>query len=107
MPPTPPIQTTVMESILFVSFTTATILILLPYEYIDGNPVPTVIFKGLPSIFHAFVISIMFAFSGACNALLIPNKPSIVRFCRYYSLASMASAIALLVWTISMGNSGG
>ncbi|KAK9274467.1 hypothetical protein L1049_021715 [Liquidambar formosana] len=103
MPSTPAIETAMLESILVLSFTTAIILVLLPHECISGNPVPTIIFKGLPSTFHTFVISVIFAFSGAFTALMIQNKPKISRFCRYYSMAGMASAAVSLFWALSLG----
>ncbi|KAH7516170.1 hypothetical protein FEM48_Zijuj10G0107100 [Ziziphus jujuba var. spinosa] len=91
------IQITVLESILYVCFSTVTTLLLVPYELINGTPVPTVLFKGLPSTFHAFIISIVLAFSGAFSALLIPNKPIVARF----SMASMASALLIVMWAMS------
>ncbi|XVF85716.1 hypothetical protein PTKIN_Ptkin17bG0139700 [Pterospermum kingtungense] len=98
------IQTTILESILFISFTIATILILLPHEYINGKPVPTIVFKGHPATFHAFTICIIFAFSGAFSALMVPKNPTITRLCGCYSIASMASALGLFIWAVSWGN---
>ncbi|XVE91702.1 hypothetical protein REPUB_Repub01dG0033500 [Reevesia pubescens] len=103
MLPSLAIQTTILESILFISYTIATILILLPQEYVNGNPVPTIVFKGRPATFHAFIICIIFAFSGAFCALMIPNNTKIARLCGCYSIASMASALSLLIWAISRG----
>ncbi|XVF85713.1 hypothetical protein PTKIN_Ptkin17bG0139300 [Pterospermum kingtungense] len=99
------IQTTILESIKFISFTIATILILLPHEYVNGNPVPTIVFKGHPATFHAFTICIIFAFSGAfCALLMVPKNPIITRLCGCYSIASMASALCLFIGAVSMGN---
>ncbi|KAG6751212.1 hypothetical protein POTOM_045731 [Populus tomentosa] len=67
-----------LKSILIITFTTGMFLNLLPQENIDGNPVPTVIFKGHASIFHAFVISVIFAFTGSFCSLMIDKKPKIV-----------------------------
>ena len=72
----------------------------LPSEQIDGNPVPTIIFKGHPSIFHAFLVSVSFAFNGAFTALMMESQSKIARFCGYYSIASMASAISVLMFAI-------
>ncbi|KAL7260841.1 hypothetical protein ACSBR1_006495 [Camellia fascicularis] len=91
------IETTISASILAVTSAVAVVLPLVPYEKIGQNSVPTIIFKGLPATFHGFVISIMFAFSGAFSALLVPNKPKISRLCRFYSMVSMASAVAFLM----------
>ncbi|CAL5338530.1 unnamed protein product [Camellia sinensis] len=63
----------------YLTAAVAVALRLVPYEYIGRNRVPAIVFKGLPSTFHGFVISIMFAFSGAFSALLVPNNPKILR----------------------------
>lgn len=95
------ISTNLMYCILCCSFKTVTLILLFPYEQVNGNPVPTVIFKGLPSTFHAFLLSTVMAFSGAFNALMLSaNKPKIARFCSYYSMAFMASAVVLLIWAV-------
>ncbi|THG14763.1 hypothetical protein TEA_006807 [Camellia sinensis var. sinensis] len=91
------IETTISGSILILTAAVAVALRLVPYEYIGRNRVPAIVFKGLPSTFHGFVISIMFAFSGAFSALLVPNNPKISRLCRYFSTVSMASAVAFLI----------
>ncbi|KAL7216616.1 hypothetical protein ACSBR1_028536 [Camellia fascicularis] len=93
-----PIHPTILESILVISFTIATILIIVPCESIDGSPVPTIIFKGLPSIFHCFVVSVLFSFTGSLSALLIHDDSSLVRFCGFTSMVSMISALAILIW---------
>ena len=91
---------TILECILGLCFTVITILLQLPYEYIDENPVPTIIFKGRPTTFQAFVVCIIFAFSGATNAIVASNKPRFARFCGYYAMASMASALVILWWAV-------
>ncbi|CAL5336206.1 unnamed protein product [Camellia sinensis] len=73
-----PLQTRVLESILITSFAIVTVFTILPCEYIDGSPIPTLIFRGRPSTFHAFVAFLVFAFSSSLNALLIHNKPLIL-----------------------------
>ncbi|CAK7323700.1 unnamed protein product [Dovyalis caffra] len=78
---------------------------LLPYEYGDGNPVPTIIFKDLPSTFHAYVISIIFAFTGSFSSLLIRDKVKYAKyekFSRFYSLVFMVFAVAILVYAVSL-----
>ena len=95
------ISTSILESILFICFATANILVALPFEQVESNRVPTVVFKGLPSAFHAFVISLIFAFNGAFCGLIIHNyQPKIVRIFSYHSIVSMASAICILVFAI-------
>ncbi|KAL7249886.1 hypothetical protein ACSBR1_011963 [Camellia fascicularis] len=90
------IQTNILESILVASFTIAIVLLILPCEYIDDSPVPTVIFKGLPSTFHAFVVCLIFSFTGSLSALLIHDTSFLAKFCEYSSMAFMASALSLL-----------
>ncbi|RZB91281.1 hypothetical protein D0Y65_023616 [Glycine soja] len=68
----------------------------LPYEYIDNNPVPTIVFKGRPRTFHTFIIFIIFAFSGATNALVAFNKSIFSRLCGYYAMASALAILLLL-----------
>lgn len=86
-----------MEFIVYITFSTCIVLMLLPYSYVDGNPVPVIIFNDLrPFAFHAFVLFIIFAFSGAFNAILAKNKPRLVRFCRCYSMVSMVLAMTVL-----------
>ncbi|KAK9950046.1 hypothetical protein M0R45_005552 [Rubus argutus] len=90
---------TITQLILFVSFTAATVVIQGPHEYINGAPIPTLLFKGLPCTFCAFIISIILAFSGAFSALIMfPQMENIARIIGYSSLISMASAMALLMW---------
>ncbi|CAL8994796.1 unnamed protein product [Prunus brigantina] len=98
----PPIQfTTILEFILCVCLATATLFIQVPHEYINEAAILTILFKGLPSIFCAFGFSIILAFSGAFTALMIiRNKPAIARIFGLCSMASMSSAMALLMWAI-------
>ncbi|KAL7218548.1 hypothetical protein ACSBR2_011753 [Camellia fascicularis] len=76
----PPIHTRVLEFILVASFTITTLLLIIPFEYIDGNPVPTVFFKGLPTTFQAFVVCLVFSFSGSLSALLIHDTSLLAKF---------------------------
>ena len=83
--------------IIYTSCTLGTMFMLLPREQVDGSPVPTLVFKDQPTVFHAFLISIMFSFTGALTALLIQHRPRIERLCRVYAMASMLSALAILL----------
>ncbi|KAI8012633.1 hypothetical protein LOK49_LG06G01017 [Camellia lanceoleosa] len=98
------IRTRFLETILIISFLFATILLVIPYQYENGNPVPTVIFNGIPaSGFHAFVVSLVYAFTGALTALLIYDTAAssfLARFCELISILSMTSALFLLVWSL-------
>ncbi|KAL2349067.1 hypothetical protein Fmac_003067 [Flemingia macrophylla] len=91
---------TLLECVLGLCFTVITILLQLPYEYIGDNPVPTVIFKGRPRTFHAFITCIIFALSGSTNALVAFNKSTFSRFCGYYAMVSITSALAVLLWAV-------
>ncbi|GMP53452.1 hypothetical protein CsSME_00018902 [Camellia sinensis var. sinensis] len=95
-----PIQTKILESILVASFTITTLLLIIPCEFINGSPVPTLIFAGLPSTFQAFVVCLVFAFSGSLSALLINDSSFLVKFCEYSSMASMTFALSLLLWAM-------
>ncbi|CAN6559814.1 unnamed protein product [Malus baccata var. baccata] len=95
------VTTTILEFILYVSFTTATVLLQVPHEYINGTPIPTVAFRCLPSIFYAFIICIIVAPSCAFSALMLASiKPNFARFTGFCSMASMSSAIVLLIRAI-------
>ncbi|KAF3959047.1 hypothetical protein CMV_016103 [Castanea mollissima] len=87
--------------IIYASCTLGTIFMLLPHEQVDGSPVPILVFKDQPKAFHAFLISIMFSFTGAFSALLIQRRPRVERFCRVYAMASMMLAIAILLYAIA------
>ncbi|KAF9670724.1 hypothetical protein SADUNF_Sadunf13G0098500 [Salix dunnii] len=89
-----------LKSILMFTFTIGMFLNSLPQEIIDGNPVPTVIFKGHLSIYRAFVISIIFAFTGSFCSLMIDRKPEVSRFCGYLSVISLASAFSTVAFAL-------
>ncbi|XP_048234236.1 uncharacterized protein LOC125370886 [Ricinus communis] len=92
----------VMKFIMFGCVAIGVVVKLLPYEYREGiNPVPTVIFKEIPTTtFHTFIISIMLAFTGAFSCLLTKRRlhfSNYEKFCRCYSLVFAAVAMAILV----------
>ncbi|XVF03105.1 hypothetical protein REPUB_Repub04eG0232100 [Reevesia pubescens] len=92
---------TISESILWIASTVAILLIQLQYHFIDGRPVPVAIFKGQALAFQVFVISLIFAFSAAFSSLMvIHRKPQVSKVFTYFSTASMASALAMLIWNI-------
>ncbi|CAL5336174.1 unnamed protein product [Camellia sinensis] len=96
------IETRVLESIMIASFTIVTVLLILPCEYINGSPVPTLIFKGLPFTFQAFVVSLGFAFAASLSALLIHvhNNSFLTKFCQFISIGAITSALSLLLCAI-------
>ena len=70
-----------------------------PMEYIDGNPVPTVVFHSNPSTFHAFVVGLCLSFSGSVGALeLRKRNPKIAGYYRVFSVGAMAVTVAVLLW---------
>ncbi|KAI3423448.1 uncharacterized protein J3R85_010941 [Psidium guajava] len=97
--PSTPHQTTritILQCIIWVSFTTATALVHLPWEFVDGNPIPTLFLKGRlsSSTFQGFVLSLMAAFAGAYSSLMVHHIPRIASACCYLSVISMMSAVA-------------
>ncbi|KAI8552379.1 hypothetical protein RHMOL_Rhmol06G0262000 [Rhododendron molle] len=112
-----------LESVLLISFAIAAILLALPREHKDEEyggggtktttPIPTVIFNTLPPpTFHVFVLSVVFAFTFSLSAILMLDTDNngstrnncnysqlhivLVRFFEGASLASIASALAIL-----------
>ncbi|KAF8039172.1 hypothetical protein BT93_B1659 [Corymbia citriodora subsp. variegata] len=89
---------TILQCIIWVSFTTATALVQLPCEFVDGNPIPTLFLRGGPSssTFQGFILSLMAAFAGAYSSLMVHHIPRIASACCYLSMISMTSAVAFL-----------
>ncbi|GMH31203.1 hypothetical protein Nepgr_033046 [Nepenthes gracilis] len=84
------------EAITVVAFVSVFLLLKLPMEKIDGNPVPTVIFKDRPPHFHAFVLLLVFSFSGGLMAIsLRPLYPKIAVYCRYMAVLSITGAASI------------
>uniref|UniRef100_A0A2P2QR84 Uncharacterized protein n=1 Tax=Rhizophora mucronata TaxID=61149 RepID=A0A2P2QR84_RHIMU len=83
--------------VLYVSGITGLLLHLLPSEIVGDTRVPKVIFIGLPSLFHAFVICICFAFIGAFSSLLTQDRP---KYAKYEKFARL-SAVAFLLLALS------
>ncbi|KAL4632103.1 hypothetical protein ACB092_04G027800 [Castanea dentata] len=78
--------------------TMGTMFMLLPaHEQVDESLVPILVFKDRPIAYHAFLVSIMISLTGAFSALLIQHKPRVERFCRVYAMASMISALSILL----------
>ncbi|CAK9149248.1 unnamed protein product [Ilex paraguariensis] len=100
-PSTEKIERKVSSAILVATSATGAVLPFLPYDMIGKNRVPTIFFKGHPSTFHAFIISIMFAFSGSFSSLFLPNRPKMARICRFYSMVAAVSALLILLFAIS------
>ncbi|KAK3002230.1 hypothetical protein RJ639_021707 [Escallonia herrerae] len=88
-----------LEEVIFgVTFVTIFALLQLPCERTQGSRVPTVIFKGKPAIFHAFVVSLDFAFTGAVMTMsLRQGYPHLARHCRLLAIFSVAAVAGILV----------
>ena len=85
-----------MKSIVYISSAAATIFMVLPHEMVDGNPVPA-LFKDRPTAYHMFLVSVLLAFTGSFSTLLIQNRSRLEIFCRVYAMASMVSALAIVL----------
>ncbi|KAL3501573.1 hypothetical protein ACH5RR_036022 [Cinchona calisaya] len=84
---------------LIISSAAAALLSWIPFEEnADGNRVPTIIFKGQPTSFHAFVFFLMFGFSASFCALVSYNRPKVAKFFRSGSIIFLASAAAVLFY---------
>lgn len=94
---TSPTGTTSTQDALYrIAFLTATAIFQLPLETIDGNLVPTVIFTRKPVFFQAFVLSLMFAFSGSmASESMKENRPKIASFCHKLAVYSVAVAVGI------------
>ncbi|XAR65338.1 hypothetical protein NMG60_11009427 [Bertholletia excelsa] len=89
------------ETIFGGAFLTAFSLLQLPYERINGNPVPTVIFKDKPSFFHAFLLALNVAFSSAVITMSLRDIcPRLTRHSRRLSIVSMATAVGIVGWLV-------
>ncbi|MCD7450194.1 hypothetical protein HAX54_004341 [Datura stramonium] len=88
-----PTTTSTQHTIFRIAFLTVTALLQLPSERIDGNLVPTVIFTRKPALFQAFMLSLLFAFSGSMASESMKEKqPKISLFCRKLAVFSVAVA---------------
>ncbi|KAJ9147458.1 hypothetical protein P3X46_029620 [Hevea brasiliensis] len=87
------------EVIFTVSCLTAIVILHLPMDYIDGKPVPAVVFHGHPHIFHAFLVCLMGSCYGSvCSMYLRERKPKIAKFYYFFALVSSVLALAIFFW---------
>nr|DAD19973.1 TPA_asm: hypothetical protein HUJ06_021436 [Nelumbo nucifera] len=96
------------DKVIFVLSSVAVVISTqLPSEYIDGNPVPRVLFTGRPFTFHAFLTSLTFALTGSlCAILLRQVYTKSARTFRCLSIVSVAAALAILAWLAFITTSG-
>ncbi|KAH0724698.1 uncharacterized protein LOC125875477 [Solanum stenotomum] len=89
-----PTGTTCTQDALYrIAFLTAIAIFQLPFERINEDLVPTVIFTRKPLLFQAFVFSLMFAFSGSmASESMKENQPKIALLCHKLAIFSVAVA---------------
>lgn len=86
------------EMIFGIAFLTVFGFLQLPLEDVGGNPVPT-LFKDKPSFFHAFLLALNFAFTGAGITISLREwHPNMARHSRYLAIASTVTASGILTW---------
>ncbi|GMN20174.1 hypothetical protein TIFTF001_048703 [Ficus carica] len=89
------------EVILWASIAISFALVLLPYENINGKPLPAVIFKGQSSAFHNFILALNFALFGSFVAISLRGiYPRIARCCLVVAIISLATGICIPPWLI-------
>ncbi|KAL7232135.1 hypothetical protein ACSBR2_010202 [Camellia fascicularis] len=87
------------ELVFAMSYMMVTFILQLPMEYIDGNPVPTVIFHGHPTTFHVFVLGLCASFSGSIGTMeLRKREPKLARYYRVVAVGAMAVTLAVFLW---------
>ncbi|GFY86835.1 hypothetical protein Acr_05g0004740 [Actinidia rufa] len=87
------------ELVFGLSYLMAISLWQVPMEYIDGNPVPAVVFHGKPTMFHAFVVGLCLSFSGSIGALeLRKRSPKVAAYYKVFAIGAMAVTVAVLLW---------
>jgi len=95
------ILASVEEIVLGVAFIGVFGLVQLPYDKIDGNPVPTIIFKSKPTFFHAFVLSLNFAFTAAVLTMSLRDVyPRVASYCRQLAILSIGTAGGILMYLL-------
>ncbi|KAJ0091830.1 hypothetical protein Patl1_26587 [Pistacia atlantica] len=62
---------------------------------------PGYLFKGTTPLHHAFLIFIIFAFTGAYCALIIGDKPQSAKLQRFYSIISVVSVSLALSFLVT------
>ncbi|GMP93616.1 hypothetical protein CsSME_00043372 [Camellia sinensis var. sinensis] len=97
-----PVTIAPLEEMIFgVAFVTAFAILQLPYKDIDGNSVPTILFTDKPSFFHAFLLALNFAFTGAVMTIYLrEGYPKIAKNCRCFAIVSISAAVGVLVWLV-------
>ena len=90
-----------MKSITYISSVLATISILLPQINVDGSMVP-VFFRDRSTDYLIFLVFTLVAFMCAFSTVMIEHKPMVERFLRITAVASMLSALAIVVYAAAL-----
>ncbi|KAK4380420.1 hypothetical protein RND71_002282 [Anisodus tanguticus] len=92
--------TTTQDAIFRIAYLTVIAILQLPSERIDGNIVPTMIFERKPGLFQAFMLLLLFAFSGSTVSESIKEKqPKIALYCRKLAVFSVAVAMGVFAFS--------
>ncbi|CAK9134055.1 unnamed protein product [Ilex paraguariensis] len=87
------------EHLFAIAYMTIMSLWQLPMEYIDGNYVPTVIFKGQTKTFQTFVFGLTMSVIGSvCAIVLRQRDPTMARYYRLFAVGAMAVAVVFFLW---------
>ncbi|KAL3731564.1 hypothetical protein ACJRO7_028449 [Eucalyptus globulus] len=93
--------------ILVLSFAAVFLLLPLPFEEVDGNPVPRVVFSKRPACFHAYVLALNFAFTGAVMTMSLRERwPKAAAHCRRLACLAAAAAVGTLAWSVAAASLG-
>ncbi|KAF7850732.1 hypothetical protein BT93_L5081 [Corymbia citriodora subsp. variegata] len=97
----------VEELILILSFMAAFLLLQLPFEEVNGNPVPKVVFSKRPTCFHTYLLALNFAFTGAAMTMSLRDKcPKAAAHCRRLACLAAAAAVGALAWSVAAASLG-
>ncbi|KAK3420560.1 hypothetical protein EUGRSUZ_G01398 [Eucalyptus grandis] len=100
-------RTRVEELILVLSFMASFLLLQLPFEEVDGNPVPRVAFSKRPACFHAYLLALNFAFTGAVMTMSLRKKcPKAAALCRRLACLAATAAVGALAWSAAAASLG-
>ena len=90
-----------MDSVAFISSTAAISSMILPHSNVDGRPVP-LFFRDRSTDYQMFLASTLFAFMGAFGSLMVQHKPRVERVCRIVAVASLLSALAIVLYAAAL-----
>lgn len=90
------------ELILWQSVAIVIALLQFPYQKIDGNPVPTIIFDNRSSFFHPFILALNFSFFGSFSTIFLRKRyPRIASYFLLLALLSVTVQVCILTWLIA------